>query len=213
MGKSPLLVQETAHRLATSRVGFAVEIDKETYLIISTGDGGERVVLDAIRAGSGNMANVFLKQSPNGARLLIVKVAGKEVKGRLVRYYSDSQMILPSLVNPNYVPPVALPAKSNLVLVEPRAGAKIAGKSLMVSGFARLGVDERFSVKVIADGKGLVLASQEGLRAAALSPDWGSYWETIQVQLPPGVAGLNATVYLVNEKTGERIAVPVHFGK
>ncbi|HEY3365666.1 MAG TPA: hypothetical protein VGK74_11475 [Symbiobacteriaceae bacterium] len=213
LGKSPLLVQETAHRLSTSRVGFAVDIDKDTYLIISTGDGGERIAMDTVRVRSGKMADVLLKQSPNGSRLLVVRVAGKDVKGLLLRYYIDNTVIIPSMVNPNYVPPVALPAKTNLVLVEPRAGARIAGKTMMVSGFARLGVDERFSVKVIADGKGVVLASQEGLRAAALAPDWGSFWETIQVQLPQGITGVNATVILLNEKTGEKISVPVHFGK
>lgn len=206
--QAPVLVQQVAGRLTSSRVGFAVPADRDTYLVISTGESGERVVLDAVKAHRGKALDVTLTQSPAaGGRLLVVRVHDKLSVGHVIRYYLDGVNAIAAVVNADNLPPVPLPAAGTLAVVAPRPNGRVTGTQLTVSGFARIGVDETLSVRVLGGEKGQVLGEASGIRAAALAPDWGSFRVALPLEIPESVT--TGTVWVVNDKTGERVSVDV----
>jgi hypothetical protein len=209
LAQAPLRVREAAQQLAASRVGYVVPDGNVSYLIISTGIGGERVdVAGAKRSGS--IIDIDVRSNATkGESLIIAKLNAPVTDARLVQFHLDGYAAgLPALVNADNLPLVTLPNKEALVLVSPTAGDRIAGGMVQVSGYARI-FEANVSVAVYSAGKGRILG-QQNVTAAIGAPNWGSF----KINVPyEQVAGLAEGVVLVYDNdSGAKLAVPIRFG-
>ncbi|MDF2629880.1 MAG: Immunoglobulin-like domain of bacterial spore germination [Symbiobacteriaceae bacterium] len=208
--QAPLRVREAAQQLAASRVGYVIPDGEVSYLIISTGLGGERVDVEGAKR-SGTIIDIDVRTSPTkGESLIIAKLNAAVTDARLVQFHLDGYAAgIPALVNADNLPLVTLPDKESLVLVTPKAGDRVAGGMVQVSGYAKI-FEANVSVAVYSAGKGRVLG-QSNVTAAIGAPNWGSF----RINVPyEQVAGLAEGVILVyDDDSGAKLAVPVRFGE
>jgi hypothetical protein len=209
LAQAPLRVREAAQQLATSRVGYVIPDGDVSYLIISTGMGGERIdVAGARRAGT--IIDIDVRtNATKGEALIIAKLNAAVTDTRLVQFHLDGYAAgIPALVNADNLPLVTLPDKEALVMVMPAGGDRIAGGTVQVSGYARI-FEANVSVAVYSAGKGRILG-QQNVTAAIGAPNWGSF----KINVPyEQVAGLTDGVVLVYDNdSGAKLAIPIRFG-
>lgn len=210
MTEAPQSVQEAAAKLALSRVGYAMPVGDATYLIISTGDMGERIEVAGARS-TGGLIEVDSRTTGNGERQVVAVLNTRVADQRSIQFNLDGHpAVIPILVNVDDLPLVALPTKGSLALVNPVANARIQGGIVEIAGYARV-FEGRFNITVYSDGKGRVLGEAKGVAAAAGAPNWGSFKLTVPVDLSSGAT--KGYVLVQDEDTGYKLLIPVQFGK
>lgn len=211
VAQAPMAVQEAASRLATSRVAYAIPIGDVTYLVISTGEMGERVEVAGARqdeAVSG-LIHVDVTSSSAGERLLILEMRASVYDTRMVQFNLDGHAaLLPALVNADGVPLMALPDKEFLVVAAPQPNTRIVGGVVQVSGYARI-FEGQFQATVFSAGKGRVLGEAQ-VAASVGAPNWGSFRVNIPITVPQGIT--EGVLVLHDDQTGVKMIVPLHFG-
>lgn len=209
--EAPWAVQEAAGQLGASQVGYAMPVGPVTYLIISTGESGERIdVVGAARDPEfKSWVNVDLRSNQSGERLLVLLMRAAITDQHSVRFWLDGHAgRIPALINPDHLPLVRLPDAGAMVLVSPASGARVTGAGLQITGYCRL-QDGEFNVQVFAGGKGRLLGQALGLRAAGGAPDWGSFKVSVPVAVPPDVT--DGVVLIYDLRSGAKSAVRVRF--
>lgn len=209
LAQAPLQVREAAEKLAVSRVGYVIPQGETAYLIISTGNGGERVDVAGARR-SGTIIDIDVRSSSSGDRLIVAVLKAPVTDTRLVQFHLDGYAAaIPALVNADNLPLRELPDKGSLVLISPVAQERVAGGTVQVSGFARI-FEGQISIAVYSAGKGRILGESRNVSAAIGAPNWGSF----KVNIPfEEVRGLTEGVVLVyDEDSGAKVAIPVKFG-
>lgn len=206
--EAPMLVQEAAARLSNSRVGYAIPFGKATYVVISTGMGGERIDLAGVTVGQ-QYVDINLRSSSSGDRLIIAKLNRLVADTRMLQFNLDGHFaLIPALVNLDNLPLVALPDKQSFVVTAPLAESRIMGSMVQVSGYART-FEGHFSITAFSANKGRVLGEAH-VRAAAGAPNWGSFKVNLPLSLPEGITEGVLLVY--DQETGAKVAIPIKFG-
>lgn len=206
---APEAVRRAATALMESRVGYAMQAEGQTYLIISTGSEALRARIDgaAVQPASGapEFVDVNLSTAPAGDRLIVARTA----VGAAAEYQFNLDGVtasIPTLRNPHHLPLITLPQTGDFALVKPEANVLLSGQSLTVQGYARV-FEAQFTMRLVS-AKGRVLAEQH-VMAAAGGPWWGSFSAELgleQVDLPE-------TGFLILEEgmSEARLVLPVRF--
>lgn len=207
---APFAVQDVASKLAQSRAAMAIPQGSKTYVVIATGEMGERIDLArAERETSATGIAVHVRTSATGERLVVGVMNHTVTDVRTVRFLLDGLGYrIPAVINADDLPLVALPEKEALVLVYPLEGSRISGM-LQVSGFARV-PGGRLSVQVFSAGKGRILGEVSDVYAAAGEPDWGSFRVNVPMEVPAQTT--DGVVVVYDRATGAKLVVPVQFG-
>lgn len=207
--EAPMMVQEAAAKLSSSRAGYAIPFGNATYVVISTGPGGERIDLAGVKVEQ-NYVDINLRTSSAGERLLIAKLNRAVSDTRMVQFNLDGHFaLIPSLVNAHNLPLVALPDKQSFVITAPAAESRIMGNELQVSGYARV-FEGQFSITVFSANKGRILGEVSAASAAVGAPNWGSFKVNVPLNLPAGITEGVLLVY--DQESGAKVAVPIRFG-
>ncbi len=211
LSEAPLSVQQAAARLAESRVGYAMPLGEVTYLIISTGSHGEQLVLDGARQMEGSRyVDINLRSVTRGDRLIIAELEMPISDARMVQFNLDGYpAAIPALVNTHGLPLVALPEKGSFAVVSPKAGVRLMGHTVQVSGYARI-FEGRFNVAVYSVNKARPLGQATGVAAAVGAPNWGSFRANVPVQIPAHIT--EGIVLIYDEQTGAKLPIKVRFG-
>jgi hypothetical protein len=206
LASAPADVQAAARALERSRVAYAVKSGSQTYLIISTGQSGER--MEAVRAeaqdsyGSAKFVDVTLQpNATRGERLLILAFSFSTDAEFQVNLGSKVAAI-PTLYNQHGLALIDLPDHGAFALVFPEANATVTSDVLFLEGYARV-FEGQFSAKLLSP-KGRVIA-EGAVHAAVGGPHWGSFSTALKLTERPA----EATLILFDEDAGARLEVPL----
>lgn len=209
LASAPPDVQDAAAKLKTSRVGYAIVHPDKTYLIMSTGNEAEKVVLDKADT-SPNETNpdfvaVQLKSSPAGQSLLIATT--KLTVPTEYQFDVDGvpAVKMPTLHNAHNLPLIPLDANKHFSLVAPQANALVENGVVHVEGYAQV-FEAAFSAEVTT-AKTRVVGSTP-VKSAAGAPSWGSF----SVDIPIDGKNLTETGFLVlRADNGLVVTIPIRF--
>jgi hypothetical protein len=187
----------------------------EWTLMSATGDGLLRVTFPSVSAtgvsdgkfGDGLLKSFYVVRAPEGG--MFVDVLARRAFAYRVMELSDPARLVVDFRSSEKPLGVPLPkAGGNTVLVEPRAGARIADP-LTVSGYSRN--FEASNTIVLIDSKGKIVA-----RRTVLSNDWTETWGYFEatLDLPPfeGRGTLRVGTESARDGTFEGVEIPVHGG-
>lgn len=209
--QAPMLVQEAAAKLARSRVGYVMQVGEVQYLVISSGEMGERLELKGAQKMQGKpVVGVQLSTGAAGERLLVAEIRPGVADPRLLRFDLDGRVgAIAALINLHGLPLVSLPDKEQIALVGPQPNVRVMGSMVQVSGFARV-PDGRLQMQVLSAGKGQVLGEGKDVLTAAPGPDWGSFRVNIPLHLLSQEGEAVLMVYHLDSEA--KIAVPIRYG-
>jgi hypothetical protein len=211
LNQAPMMVQDAAARLATSRVGYVMPMGDVTYLVISSGVMGERmVIVGARRAPDSPLIAVRLGSATNGEPLIVAEMKASVSDPRMVHFELDNYTgVIPALINRDGLTLARLPDKEMLAMVGPQPNTRVMGNMVQVSGYARF-PDGRVSIQVFSTGKGRVLGEATNVVVAALGPDWGSFRANVPLTLPQGTD--EGVLLIYHPQSDAKVAIPVRFG-
>jgi hypothetical protein len=207
---APADVQEAAAKLATSRVGYPIVHPEATYLIVSTGNPGDRVALDSASAqpDSANPTQVDVNFKANAAgQSLMIYSLPVTVETEYLFNVDGKIAAIPTLHNPDKLPLVKLDATKRFSMVAPLENAMVGDSgTIHLEGYAQV-FEAQFSIQV-ATAKGRIIGTGSG-HAAAGAPAWGSF--KADVKYDASQATETGFIILSEGEPGAKIMIPVRF--
>lgn len=209
LGDAPAEVADAAARLMHSRVGYAMPVGGRTYLIVSSGsDNLKMSLVGAVGqpgTGTPSFVDVNLASSTGGGRLMILSApiaGGAEYQFNLDGTYAA----IPTLINRHGLPLITLAHDGRFALISPASDEVLSGRTVEVSGYARV-FEAQFTLKAMS-AKGRVLAETQVMPAAG-APSWGSF--VASLTLPDGEMPETGFLVLEDPMTEGKLVVPVRF--